>query len=199
MLIPEPPERLLVEGGRQTPFVLKWFSHIKSGSFKIERVNAVITKTGLIKSKFFECNGLLVRDKFVFHWFRLKRVRGQGHPVADFGEEPRLVFIVPTAISEPCEGLVHVGSKNQDWLVRLRHTVQAFNPFHGQAFLAWRIRPSRVQLTDQGLMVSDLSGRLQLTHSLRMCSCQRRKSIGVVFMGLGFGWSVYRLTLGEVW
>jgi hypothetical protein len=31
-----------------------------------------------------------------------------------------------------------------------------------------------------------LSGLLQLTHSLRMCSCQRRKSIGVVFMGLGF-------------
>jgi hypothetical protein len=30
-----------------------------------------------------------------------------------------------------------------------------------------------------------LSGRLQLTHSLRICSCQRRKSVGVVFMGLG--------------
>jgi hypothetical protein len=27
---------------------------------------------------------------------------------------------------------------------------------------------------------------LQLTHSLRMWSCQRRKSVGVVFMGLGF-------------
>jgi len=97
------------------------------------------------------------------------------------------VFVVPSSVSEPCEGLVHVGSKNQDRLVRFRHPVQAFYPFHGQAFLAWRIRPSRVQLTDQGLMVSDLSGRLQLTHSLRICSCQRRKSVGVVFMGLGFG------------
>jgi hypothetical protein len=29
---------------------------------------------------------------------------------------------------------------------------------------------------------------LQLTHSLRMWSCQRRKSVGVVFIGLGFGW-----------
>jgi hypothetical protein len=27
---------------------------------------------------------------------------------------------------------------------------------------------------------------LQLTHSFRICSCQRRKSVGVVFMGLGF-------------
>jgi hypothetical protein len=33
-----------------------------------------------------------------------------------------------------------------------------------------------------------LSGRLQLTHSLRMWSCQRRKSVGVVFMGLGVDW-----------
>ena len=96
------------------------------------------------------------------------------------------MLVVPTAISEPCVGLVHVGREYQDWLVRCRHPVQAFNPFHGQAFLAWRIRPSRVQLTDQGLMVSDLSGRLQLTHSLRMWSCQRLKSVGVVFMGLGF-------------
>jgi hypothetical protein len=50
---------------------------------------------------------------------------------------------------------------------------------------------------------------LQLTHSLRICSCQRRKSVGVVFMGFGFIWdnlrgfgyfmSTYRLTLGEVW
>jgi len=46
-------------------------------------------------------------------------------------------------------------------------------------------------------MVSDLSGRLQLTHSLRMCSGQRRKSVGVVFMGLGFRLG-YRLTMKEV-
>jgi len=95
------------------------------------------------------------------------------------------MLVVPASIPKPCVGLVHVRRENQDWLVRCRHPVQAFNPFHGQAFLAWRIRPSRVQLTDQALMVSDLSGRLQLTHSLRICSCQRRKSVGVVFMGLG--------------
>ena len=112
--------------------------------------------------------------------------------MADFGQEPSLVFVVPTAISEPCVGLVHVGREYQDRLVGFRHTVQAFDPFHGQAFLAWRMRPSRVQLTDQGLMVSDLSGRLQLTHSLRMWSCQRRKSVGVVFMGLGFIWDNLR-------
>jgi hypothetical protein len=98
------------------------------------------------------------------------------------------MLVVPSSISEPCVGLIHVGREYQDWLVRCRHPVQAFNPFHGQAFLAWRIRPSRVQLTDQGLMVSLLSGRLQLTQALRIWSCQRRKSIGVVFMGLGFGW-----------
>ena len=103
------------------------------------------------------------------------------------------MLVVPTAISKPCVGLVHVGCEYQDWLVRCRHPVQAFNPFHGQAFLAWRIRPSRVQFTDQGLMVSERSGRLQLTHSLRMCSCQRRKSVGVVFMGLGL--SLERLQL----
>ena len=98
------------------------------------------------------------------------------------------MLVVPTAIAQPCVGLVHVGCEYQDWLVRCRHTVQAFNPFHRQAFLAWRIRPSRVQFTDHALMVSDLSGRLQLTQALRMWSCQRRKSVGVVFMGLGFGW-----------
>ena len=106
--------------------------------------------------------------------------------MAHFGQEPSLMLVVPTAVAKPCVRLVHVGREYQDWLVRFRHPVQAFNPFHGQAFLAWRIRPGRVQLTDQALMVSDLSGRLQLTHSLRMCSCQRRKSVGVVFMGLGF-------------
>ncbi len=109
--------------------------------------------------------------------------------MAHFGQEPSLVFVGPkVAVLKPAHKLIHVGREYQDWLVRCRHTVQAFNPFHGQVFLAWRIRPSRVQFTDQGLMVSDLSGRLQLTHSLRMWSCQRRKSIGVVFMGLGFGW-----------
>ena len=112
--------------------------------------------------------------------------------MAYFGQEPRLVFVGPAAISKPCVGLIHVGRENQNRLVRRRHTVQAFNPFHGQAFLAWRIRPSRVQLTDQALMVSDLSGFEQLTHSLRICSCQRRKSIGVVFMGLGFIWDNLR-------
>ena len=98
------------------------------------------------------------------------------------------MLVVPTAVAQPCERLIHIGREYQDRLVRCRHPVQAFNPFHGQAFLAWRIRPSRVQFTDQALMVSDLSGRLQLTQALRICSCQRRKSIGVVFMGLGFGW-----------
>ena len=34
-------------------------------------------------------------------------------------------------------------------------------------------------------MVSERSGRLQDTHSLRMWICQRRKSVGVGFMGLG--------------
>ena len=96
------------------------------------------------------------------------------------------MLVVPAVMHKPCHKLIHVGREYQDRLVRCRHPVQAFDPFHRQAFLAWRIRPSRVQLTDQGLMVSDLSGRLQLTHSLRICSCQRRKSIGVVFMGLGF-------------
>ena len=119
------------------------------------------------------------------------------------------MLVVPTAVAKPCVGLVHVGRENQDRFVRFRHPVQAFNPFHGQAFLAWRIRPSRVQFTDQALMVSDLSGFEQLTHSLRMCSCQRLKSVGVVFISLGFIWdnlrgfgyfmSTYRLTLGEVW
>ena len=106
--------------------------------------------------------------------------------MAYFGQEPSLVFVVPTAIAQPCVGLIHVGRKNQDWLVRCRHPVQAFYPFHGQAFLAWRIRPSRVQFTDQALMVSEWSGLVQLTQALRMCSCQRRKSVGVVFIGLGF-------------
>jgi len=108
--------------------------------------------------------------------------------VENFGQEPSFVLAFPSAIAKPRKGLVHVGREYQDRLVRFRHPVQAFNPLHGQAFLAWRIRPSRVQLTDQGLMVSDLSGRLQLTQALRICSCQRRKSVGVVFMGLGFGW-----------
>ena len=104
-------------------------------------------------------------------WFisvGLERVWRQGRPVENFGQEPSFVLAFPSSIAKPCEGLVHVGCENQDWLVRFWHTVQAFYPFHGQAFLAWRIRPSRVQFTDQALMVSDLSGRLQLTHSLRM-------------------------------
>jgi hypothetical protein len=109
--------------------------------------------------------------------------------MADFGQEPSLVFVVPTAIPKPCVGLVHVGREYQDWLVRFRHSVQAFNPFHRQAFLAWRIRPSRVQFTLHGEMVSERSGRLQDTHSLRMWICQRRKSVGVGFMGLWFRFS----------
>ena len=56
--------------------------------------------------------------------------------MADFGQEPSLVFVVPTAISKPRIRLIHVGRENQDWLVRCRHSVQAFYPFHGQAFLA---------------------------------------------------------------
>ena len=107
--------------------------------------------------------------------------------MAYFGQEPRLVFVGPkVAVLKPAHKLIHVRCENQDRFTKFRHTLGAFNPFHRQAFLAWRIRPSRVQFTDQALMVSDLSGRLQLTHSLRICSCQRRKSIGVVFMGLGF-------------
>jgi hypothetical protein len=117
--------------------------------------------------------------------------------MADFGQEPSLMLVVPSAIPQPCVGLVHVGRKYQDWLVRLRHTVQAFDPFHRQAFLAWRMRPSRVQFTDQGLMVSERSGRLQLTHSLRMCSCQRLKSVGVVFMGLGLIEKGYRININN--
>ena len=78
------------------------------------------------------------------------------------------MLVVPTAISQPCVGLIAVGREYQDWLVRFRHTVQAFYPFHGHAFLACRIRPSRVQFTDHALMVSLLSGRLQLTQALRM-------------------------------
>jgi len=46
------------------------------------------------------------------------------------------MLVVPTAVAQPCVGLVHVGREYQDWLVRCRHPVQAFNPFHGQAFLA---------------------------------------------------------------
>jgi hypothetical protein len=56
--------------------------------------------------------------------------------MADFGQEPRLMLVVPTAIPKPCVGLIHVGREYQDRLVRFRHPVQAFNPFHGQAFLA---------------------------------------------------------------
>ena len=121
--------------------------------------------------------------------------------MAYFDQEPSLVFVVPTTIAQPCQGLVHVGRENQDRLVRFRYPVEAFYPFHRQAFLAWRIRPSRVQLTDQALMVSEWSGFEQLTQALRMWSCQRRKSVGVVFMGLGFSilvmstkWSGYWLS-----
>jgi hypothetical protein len=54
--------------------------------------------------------------------------------MADFGQEPRLVFVVPTAISKPCVGLIAVGREYQDWLVRCRHPIQAFNPFHVRRF-----------------------------------------------------------------
>jgi hypothetical protein len=56
--------------------------------------------------------------------------------MAHFGEEPRLVFVVPTVMHKPCHKLIHVGRENQDWFTGFRHPVQAFNPFHGQAFLA---------------------------------------------------------------
>jgi hypothetical protein len=46
------------------------------------------------------------------------------------------MLVVPTAIPQPCVGLIHVGREYQDGFTGFRHPVQAFNPLHGQAFLA---------------------------------------------------------------
>jgi len=110
---------------------------------------------------------------------------GDGHIAEDFMGEPRVVLGVPlTSVPiTPSNDLQSFYIGNQHGFVKFGHLVLGAYPGHGQAFLAWRMRPSRVQFTLHGEMVSERSGRLQLTHSLRICSCQRRKSIGVVFMG----------------
>jgi hypothetical protein len=57
--------------------------------------------------------------------------------MAYFGQEPRLVFVGPkVAVLKPAYKLIHVRCENQDGFTKFRHTLGAFNPFHGQAFLA---------------------------------------------------------------
>jgi hypothetical protein len=57
--------------------------------------------------------------------------------MAHFGQEPRLVFVGPkVAVLKPAYKLIHVRCENQDGFTKFRHTLGAFNPFHGQAFLA---------------------------------------------------------------
>ena len=133
--------------------------------------------------------GILVLCEYLVCSFHGLNDFGYGHPVGDFTGKPRVVLGVPhiKVCDIPSDDLqsFHIG--NQHGFAIFGHLVLGSYPGHGQAFLACRILPSRVQFTLQGEMVSERSGRLQFTHSLRMWICQRRKSVGVGFMGLGFG------------